>query len=523
MRLNVQTIIFLSIMMLVSIGMSLLFAARLGIEADEAMIANGMYPHGDPWYSWSIGGNEVPVMLITYLGALKVWLAHPWLDFWRPGRTSLRFPAMVYSALSLWLFYVLLERITNRTAAWIGVLLLVSDPSFILIVSIDWGYVSLQLLFKLAAILLLVRFQQECKTWLLATAFFLFGLALWDKAVFLWVLFGLGAAALVVFPKEIFRQLSLRNIGIAVGSAAVGAFPLLVYNIARPLETLRASGKVSHEPVFGKAMILWRALDGYVMFGFLTSSSPANISGLAHHWYQSLSLKLSDWSGRPTQDLMLIAVALAVLSIAFLWRTNARRPMVFALVASIATWFAMAFTQGAGAAAHHVILLWPFPCMIVAIALSRLPKPAAIATAAILCLSNAIVLNNYYAELIRNGPGLRWTDALDPLEHYLLQRHPENIYIADWGMKEGLNLLSEGSLPISSAEDRNEAALDNIFAAPNSVFVAHSPGLAFDPQELTFLESAAARLGWTREPLETIYDQNGRPTFDVFRFRKIHL
>ena len=45
-----------------------------------------------------------------------------------------------------------------------------------------------------------------------------------------------------------------------------------------------------------------------------------------------------------------------------------------------------------------------------------------------LCLSNVAVTNNYYAELIRNGPAihcieivsslLKWTDAIDPLNVY---------------------------------------------------------------------------------------------------------
>jgi hypothetical protein len=518
-----RTGIALSIVALVFIGVSLLFAARLGVEADEALIANGMYPHGDPWYSWTIGRNEIPVMLISYLGALKVWLVHPWLDFWGPGRTSLRFPAMVCGAITIWLFFLLLDRIENRKAAWIGVFLLLTDPSFLLIDSIDWGFVSLQFVFKLGAILLLVRFRREGNMWLLAWGFFLFGLALWDKTVFLWALFGLGAGALIVFPKETVRHFSLRNVIVAGLSAGVGALPLVVYNIARPLETLRANGNVSHEPVLGKAIILWRALDGAVLFGFMTSPAPPAAPGAARHWYQSLALRLSDWTGHPQQDLMLIALAAAVLSIVLLWRTDARRPMLFALVASGATWLAMAVTQGAGAAAHHVILLWPFPWMIVAIVLGRLPQRAAIAATAILCLSNAAVMNNYYAEFIRNGPSVRWTDALDPLEHYLVERHAENIYIADWGIQESLNLLSEGSLPIFLAETTDEAALETMFASRNHVFVAHSPGLAFDPQERTFVESVAARHGWTQEHLETIYDQYGRPTFDLFRFRKIHL
>ncbi len=514
--------IALSILAVALIGVALLFAAHLGIETDEGMVANGIYPHADPWYSWTIGGNEIPVMLISYLGALKVWLVHPWLDLWGPGRISLRFPSMVFGAIGLCLVFVFVDRLQGRRAAWIAALLLATDPTFLLVDVIDWGYVSLHFVFKLGAMLLLLRFHREGRAWMLAAAFFLFGLALWDKAVFLWVLFGLGVAALAVFPKEIWRQLSVRNVVIALASATAGALPLVIYNIARPLETLRANGNVVRGPVLGKAVISWWALEGRVMFGFMTAGDSGPVPGVARHWYQSLALKLNDWIRHPHQDLMLIALAVAVLSILLLWKSDARQPMLFLLIASIATWFAMALTNDAGASAQHVILLWPFPCMIVAIALSRIPKPAALGITALLCLSNVAVIDTYYTELIRNGPALRWTDALDPLEHYLVDRHPAQIYMADWGMTESLNLLSEGALP-TLLVPKDESALENIFSSQHPVFVAHVPGSAFDPGTRAFIESTAASHGWTQEHLQTIYDQNGRPVFDVFRFQKIHL
>jgi hypothetical protein len=479
-------------------------------------------------YSWHFGDNEVPVMLMTYLGALKTWLVHPWLDLWAPGRTSLRFPMIVAGAATLWLFFALMDRIQGRRAAWIGTLLLATDPSFLLIEATDFGFVALQFVFKISAILLLIRFHREGRQWALAAAFFLFGLALWDKAVFLWVLFGLGIGAAVVMPKELWRHVTARsgripNSVVAALSMMLGALPLLSYNIAHPLRTLRTTAHIAGEPVFGKAVILWRTLNGYVLFGFMTSQEPGPQAGAVRHWYQSLSLRLSDWTRHPESDLMLVALAAATIALPFLWRTSARRPMLFGLAASVATWFAMALTTGAGAAAQHVILLWPFPALVIAVALSHVPRPIAVAGAAVLCLSNVAVTNNYYAELIRNGPAIHWTDAIDPLNVYLQTLHADHVFIGDWGFLETLNLLSEGSLPVVSADTTDEAAILNMFAAGQSVFVFHTPEYAFQPELRTRIESTARSHGWEPQHLQTIYDQNGRPTFDVFRFRKIHL
>src|SRR5215469_4705157 len=92
------------------LGLALLFARRLGIEADEAMIANGIYRHGQPLYSWKFGAYEIPVMLLSYLGALKTWLMNPYFAVWRPGPVSLRVPAILAGAATLWLFFALLDR-----------------------------------------------------------------------------------------------------------------------------------------------------------------------------------------------------------------------------------------------------------------------------------------------------------------------------------------------------------------------------------------------------------------------------
>ncbi len=519
-----RTRIALAALALAFIAAALLFVPRLGIEADEAMVGNGIYEHGAPLYSWHFGENEVPVMLLSYLGALKTWLVHPLLDLWSPGRTSLRFPMIVAGAATLWLFFALLDRLYGSKAAWIGTLLLATDPSFLLIEATDFGFVALQFVFKLSAILLLIRFHREGRRWVLAAAFFLFGLALWDKAVFLWALFGLVVAVAAV-PRELWqhRRNWIANGAIAACSLIAGALPLVIYNIARPLETLRSNAKVAGEPVLGKAVVLWRTLDGYVFFGFMTSQEPHPVTGAVHHWYQTLSLRFSDWTRHPQHDLILVALAVACLSLPLLWRTGARKPMLFGLVASIATWFAMALTTGAGAAAQHVILLWPFPFLVIAVALSHAPRGIALGLTAVLCVSNLAVTNNYYAELIRNGPAIHWTDAIDPLNIYLQSLHADYVFIGDWGYLETLNLLSEGSLPVVAADTTDQTEIQRMLAAGQSVFVFHAPPYAFQPELRERIESAARDHGWEQQHLQTIYDQNGRPTFDVFRFRKIHL
>jgi dolichyl-phosphate-mannose-protein mannosyltransferase len=505
------------------VAAGMLFIPRLGIEADEAIITNGIYEHGDPWYSWKFADVEVPVMLISYLGALKAWFYNGVFLFAPPRPMVLRFPMLLFAAGTLWLFFELLNRTMGRRAAWIGTLLLATDTGYLLLNTADYGPVTLQFVFKLAALVLLVRFHENASKQELAGAFFLFGLGMWDKAVFAWVLFGLVIAAMAVFPREVRKHLSGANIAVAGLALLAGALPLVIYNIAHPLETLRSNARLEQAAVLSKAALLRGTMDGSVMFGFLTSVEPGPQPGQPNHWYQSLSLTASRWTGHPHHTVMLWAAIAAVLSLVFLWKTPARQPILFGLIACIATWLPMVLTAGAGKAAQHVILLWPFQLIPIAAALAQIPAARAAIVTVLLCGSNLAVTNQYYADLVVNGPAIRWTDAMDPLDRYLSDLRAPRIFAADWGFIETMNLLSEGELPMYYADTGSDQVIEVLLRDPSNVFVAHSSGFAFHPRERAALEDVARREHYQEEPLTTIQDRNGRPTFDVFRFRKLHL
>ncbi|HEY2844523.1 MAG TPA: hypothetical protein VGJ09_12770 [Bryobacteraceae bacterium] len=510
------------------IAAGMLFVPRLGIEVDEAIVANGIYDHGDPWYSWKFGDHEVPVMLISYLGAVKTWFYNALFLFTPPRPVILRLPMLLLAAGTLWLFFDLLDRTVNRRAAWIGTLLLATDTSYLLMNTADYGPVTLQFVFKLAALVLLVRFHNGAPKLALAGAFFLFGLGLWDKAIFAWVLFGLVGAAVSVFPRDIRQHLSRANIAVAGLAMLAGALPLVIYNIARPLETLRSNAHLEQAALLHKADILERTMDGYVLFGFMTAVEPGPQPGQPKHWYQSLSLAVSRWTGHPHHNAMLVVTIASALSLLFLWKwlwnSQARQPILFGVVACIGIWLPMVLTAGAGAAAQHVILLWPFHLIPVAAVLARIPPPAAVTlVTALLCGSNLAVTNQYYADLVVNGPTVRWTDAMDPLQRFLEDIHGRRIVAADWGFLETMNLLSEGALPMVYPDSASGLTPEALLRDPSNIFVAHTPGLAFHPGERAALEDAARRENYQEEPVTTIQDRNGRPTFDVFRFRKLHL
>jgi hypothetical protein len=424
------------------------------------------------------------------------------------------------AAAGIWLFFKLLDQTVSRRAAWIGAALLASDSSYLLLNTADYGPVTLQLFLKMAAMLLILRFHRTASRLSLAGGFLLLGVAMWDKAVFAWVLFGLALATLGVYRREVRQHLNARNIGIAAAATLLGGLPLVIYNFAHPLETLRANAKLEQAPVLAKADLLARTVDGYVLFGFLTAGEPGPDPGQPGHWFQSLSLRLAEWTRHPRHNLILVAFLIAL---PFLWRQDIRKPMLFALLLCLGTWLPMALTAGAGAAAQHTVLLWPFHLFVIAAALSRAPVKAAAAATAVLCLVNVAVTNQYYADLIRNGPAIRWTDAMDALNRNLLDSKAARVYTADWGFLETLNLINEGDLPVFGVDPAQAEGVGRMIADVNGVFVSHVALYAYYPEWRASIEDLARRQGYEEQHLATISDRNGRPTFDVFRFRKLHL
>ncbi len=513
----------LLLLAVVFVGTGLLFIPRMGIEVDEALVGAGLYPNSAPWFSVPVGGRELPLMLMSHLGATKTWLYAVLFQFTSPRPLSLRLPTLLIAAGSLWLFFALLDRAVGRRGAWIGTVLLATDTAYVLMNSIDYGPVTLQLTLKLAAWVLLLRFQKSRNCQALAGAFLCLGLAMWDKAIFSWVLCGMFAGALAVFPRQIFVEITWRNLRFAVPAFLAGALPLLIANIARPLDTFRANAHLEQFAVWGKWVVLRNTLDGHVFMKFFFADQPGPQSGAPQHGFRSLSITLSEVLGHPQYSLTFWATLAGILALPFLWRTPARKPILFALVSSFVTWLMMAFTAGAGAAAQHVMLLWPLQFVLLAAALAHVSVRPAVAITAILSLCSLAITNQHYADLLRNGPAIRWTDAMDPLQRSLEDLDAPRIYVADWGLIETMQLLSEGRLPIQMADLSSDESTRGLLEQPDAIFVSHAAGIAIDPHQRATLEAVAQREQYIEEPVTTIVDRNGRPAFDVFRFRKLHL
>jgi 4-amino-4-deoxy-L-arabinose transferase-like glycosyltransferase len=510
------------------------FLARLGVQNDEALFANGIYKPYAVAYALKIGHSRIPLMLMSYLGTLKSWIYRPIFQVFDGGIEAMRAPMLLAGAISVWVFYLLLKRISGERAAMFGCGLLAADSLYLLTVCFDWGPVALQHLLLVSGMFFLVRFYQERSHGALAAGSFLLGLAMWDKALAVWMLGGLGVALLAIVPRQILGAFTARRAAIAALAFAVGALPLIIYNVGKPGVTFRSNTSWDTSDLAGKARLLRGTADGSALFGWLNLEDwQTQKPHVPQSVVESATAGISALGGHVRHSLLLYAFLLAVL-LTPLSRGNALRAIGVALVAMIVAWAQMAVTINAGGSVHHAILIWPLPQMVIAISFAAASRrlgaagiPALAAMLAVLMISGLLVTNEYFCLIVRNGGSQNWTDAIFRLSDYLKGTSPENLFCVDWGMTDSLRLLNRGRLPLRvgtdpitkrELDDKDRETLAKMISSPANLFINHTKDFEFFAGVNDKLLKFASAAGYRREIVTVIADRNGRPVYEVYHF-----
>ncbi len=512
------------------------FVGLTGVEADEALFMSPVLePRGAVYARFF--HHEWPVLLMSYLGTLKTLIYKPIIAIFGCSVWSLREPALLGGACTIVVFFLLLRRVSGDLAALIGCGLLATDSLYLMTSCYDWGPVVLQHLLLLGGGVLAFRFLESKNLLPLAGAFFLWGLALWDKALAVWLLSSMGLAAIVLYPRYLLGLLTWRRVATAVVAFILGAFPLLWFNYKHHWVTFQGNF-TRDEHFYDKWPNLRYTLNGEGMFGWMMPFHGDAVPAV-HAPDSSLtavSAKVSAFAGHPVADWMIYGLALALLLTPFVARGRDLRAILFCVVVFVGGWLQMALTLNAGGSVHHTILLWPLPQAIVAIALAagarRLGKvgvPVAGVVVATLMISNVLVLNEYFVNLWRSGPMGAWTRAILPLSTYLKETPARHVVAADWGILEPLRFLNAGTLPLENGQDPinqpslstdDERRLVRMLDTPDHLYIMHTKEAEVFPNIRDKLLAFASGHGYERQVLAQIQDGYGRQVFEVCRFSK---
>lgn len=503
-----------------------------GLQADEALFGTPLYPSISN-YLWTRPWRiDVPPMVMTYVGSLKSFLYLPIFQILGANLWTIRFPMVLAGAATIFLFYRLAEAAVGRRAALLGTFLLASDPLFLMTNTFDWGPVALEHLLLVTGCLALYRFGAvghgvgpfwHGRTRNLALGFFCFGLALWNKAIFLCALAGLSAASLTALWPWVRRELRLRNLAVAAGAFLAGAAPFVYYNIQHPLITFSENTHPEPEAIPSKWLQVESGLQGRSLFGYIASEEwmepaqePAGLIGRA-------SAAIRDRVGPYRSSGFYYAAGALLLLVPLWWRSRAAW---FSLVFCTVSWLWMASMRNAGTGAHHIVLLWPFPILFVAAALRRAPGWLLLAGGAAMMLSNLLVVNQYLVQLHRNGAYTPFTDAMEELSSTLDPRAGKTVYITDWGLYDSLNLLHRGELKLHNIasvllDDQVDAyeadLLRSLEADSDALVVGHVAEREVYPGSAGRLDGHLVQAGLRREVFRVVADTNGRPMFELAR------
>jgi hypothetical protein len=508
------------------------FIPYAGIQMDEALFAGPYYQPVAREFRLRWFHHDIPLMVMTYIGTLKTLLYWPLVAVFRSSFEAhplyaawvFRLPTVLAGALTVWIFFYLTERSASRRAAVVAALLLASDPTFLLTNTFDWGPVALEHLLLVTGCFFLVKYAQDRVARDLPLGFFFLGLALWNKAVFVWALSGLICATVSIFWRELWKMTTLRHLSIAAAGFLVGALPFVIYNGHRRAETFRSNGHLEPRAAPAKFIQFRSALGGHGLYGYIVSEewtdrpkAPVSLRGRA-------AVFLRDHLGEHRSGGMEYAAVLALLAVPLWWRSRAAR---FSLVFTAMAWFFMASTRDAGASVHHTVLLWPFPQLFVAIAIAALPwRWLAASVCALLVVLNLLVLNQHLAQFERNGAENIYSDAIYTLSTALSEIPGQTVYPLDWGIQNPLEVLHNGRLKMSNGHDPfmtdapnewDKRVATQIFADPNALFIAHVDKRENFPGVHHRFEQAAAAAGCHEDDIRTIPDSNGRPVFEVFQ------
>jgi 4-amino-4-deoxy-L-arabinose transferase-like glycosyltransferase len=506
-----------------------------GVQNDEALFGQVLYKPISGQYFINIFGAHIPIMLMTYLGCLKSWMYKAVFKLWPPSVLSIRVPVLVIGAITIWLFWLFARQTVGNRAAAVSTILLATDGTFLVTTCFDWGPVALQHFLMIAGVLALISFYQTGREKMLALGFFLFGLGLWDKALFSWILGGLSIATLVVFPAELRRQFNWRRLTIAGLSLTMGAFPLLCYNVQQDGITFRGNAKFSREDFGQKLLALRTAADGSAFFGYMVPATDMKELRNADTMMRRASVTLSKTTGNPRTNFTIYAFVLAFLMLPLLWEGPSRKPMLFSLVVMLVIWLQMAITKGAGTGVHHVVLMWPWPMFFIgagfaesSLRLRRVGSSVLAGILLILAARNCLVSNKFLSELIQDGPATVWTDAVFSLADYLRSYPSADIYTVDWGTSNSLRLLDRGTLRLEEAtfailkdppNALDRSFLRQMITNSNALLIAHTAPFEAFKGINDRLSAIATGLGYQQKLIAVIYDYEGRPVFQLVKYQ----
>ena len=577
----------------------LLFLARPntsvpGLYYDEAhcaamardFLTGRPHPHIPGSGFISVWGHPFPVFVQSYGGAAKSWLLLPSFAVFGASMPVLRMTALAWGLAALLLFMLWTWRWLGRNTALLAGALLAFDPTFFFLSVLDWGPVLPSFLCRFACFYFALRWWQIRNEPRALAPEDSGGKMMPEKLsgttpalTFRRVSFSANRGFLHAFLAGLFAGLGFYNKidfavllgGVLLALLCSNAAPLRARRVLRR-SSIRHSRSANPEPSFS----IFAAPLAVAGLGFLLTAAPmlAHIPGilnalasggksaaapgeLAEKFNTTLAMydgsyfyRLMNAGGLFDKMYQTRAPVFAPLGIALILAASylmffrvhsyfggaTGNAAAFPILAAVFITIGIFLTPGA-VRIHHIVLVYPFPHLVVAMAVERLwrrrrreapgslvqnvlsPSSAVVAALFVLLLASQLLALRGTQRLIRQTGGSgRWSDALNAFARQVKDRSDLTLVSLDWGFNEQLAFLTDGPALAEPfwyfLEGKAPPALNSI----NCIYLAHPPEYSLFPFGPAYLEGAL-QAGPAAVEIQPWSDHQGRVAFYSIRWR----
>jgi len=473
-----------------------------------------------PWpYALFPGTLALPLMVCDHVGPTSTYLMLPFLWAFGINLTAVRLYEFAVGLGALVTIFFWAQRVLLPGAAGIAVLLLTAMPSFWLACRNGLHVSFIVVPLAAGALVCLDRWhRQGRRLWLYAGALLL-GTGLSSKLLFLWFLAALLIGVWLAQPR-VLRALGRRELMIGGIWFATGCLPFLLFLLLSRGLTLRTIlASLTQTP-----------------YGVRNAAFLTNLATQLRSFASTLDGGWLTWAGASPRNALALPLFLAAaVSLIALGRGPVPRRLIFCLISIAVIVLASCFTISTLGPKHLVILL-PFPTLIVAGALSKAwserSRPASAVLFLVLSalaaaqlawdLSNA---RQYHRSLAATGGTGLFSSAHDQLARYLVAHRVRQPLAGDWGFDSNLEVLSQGRArvrrifelleppPYAFTREQARAALRD----PASMFLFHEPRISATPGRFQAVAAVAEQAGAPLARVATFRDGLRRPVIYVYR------
>jgi hypothetical protein len=321
-----------------------------GLYYDEVLFVNAATGGTSPSFvSRRIFG--VPVMLMSYIGALKAYFYFPIFKLFGVSAVTIRLPVILISLISLWMVFIISRLYFNTLTSAIVVSLVAFDPIFIFMTKLDFGPIVFMMVLKLLVLFFFIKTvttRSTCFLWPLVISCIL---GLYDKLNFIWFIIALGVSAAILFRAElssVLRHQRFSSIALPMALLIITILGSSVLTLRLLMQTQKANVSLWDRISYALTLYAISMNGGELYTRVLDSQLP---SGTMTNYVTGLALVIMTIAGL---RILVQKQRGRAVGLSFLERMMACYLILFAVI-----FVQIVLTHKAGGA-HHILMLYPF-------------------------------------------------------------------------------------------------------------------------------------------------------------------